>query len=103
MKSSSAREEKKLRMDIGALLLGIAVFLLGLALIGANVRRYELRQENAELERELSQVRETTAALERERYDAFSRRCRELGLTVPDPERTVILHIRRGSGENTVP
>ena len=79
------------RLSPGTLIRGLAAFLLAAALILGDVKWYALRQENAHLAAELSELE---TALEAPEPESPLTRALRLGLRPPTGEQTIPLHIR---------
>ena len=95
MKKTSHQEVKKLRVGTEPLLWGLAIFLLAVILVTANVRCYELHRKNLDLEEKLAEARTAIADQELRREQALTDRSEKLGLGLPDASRILVLHIRK--------
>ena len=93
--------EQKRRMGPGALLVGLTAAVLLGSMLGANVRLYELRQENQALEERIQEQQEALRELKRQAAELpdMAHRARELGLRPLEPEQVEVLHIRGGEKE----
>jgi type II secretory pathway pseudopilin PulG len=77
------------RLQPGGLVLAVAVFGMLILLVVGNVRLYGLRQENQALENEIQEQEETIQQQRQWKQQAL-----DLGLQTPEPQQTVILHLR---------
>ena len=84
---------------IGRGLTALLCFLLAVLLVAGRVRCYELTLSNEEMRQELTQLRQEKAQLEIQQKRLYTpaylaETAEKLGMVRPQPEDTVILHIR---------
>lgn len=77
------------------LLLGLACFLVVLALGLGHLRLYELEAEQAELQETLAELELQRGALQRETRQDAAALAREYGMVPLNPKEAVILHVGR--------
>ena len=94
MRYAPIREvEQKERAGPGMILAGLAAFSLAALLLAGDVKWYEMRRENRELEDLLAQKEAALAELKQDPVD-LAGRAAALGMRSPEPGQIEILHLR---------
>lgn len=84
---------------LGRALAALLCFLLAILLVTGRVRCYELKQSNGEKQTQLEQLQQEKARLIKQQKRLYTpaylaETAEKLGMVRPQPEDTVILHIR---------